>query len=194
VIRRSHRKISCGSARTDGIMTGVDPIQPLRILAIRQRLDGFVGSDQLIQAALDALLAGVDTPSLQLLAGLRAEEPQANGLFTSVIDELEFAPILPTAPTATRWELVRWWCQLIVSGRLPPEVGGRLIWDELDRPELPRLAPTRHRVGRRMGGLGRRLECSARDLERRHRRGCPAAARAAGASSNRIGDSHPAPG
>src|SRR3954468_18399008 len=97
--------------------------------AIRERLGRSVGSDQLIKAALDAVLAGFDSPALGQLAGLgRREEPEAHDLFSRVIDEFELAPSLPAEPTAARWGLVRWWCQLIVDGDLPPEVGGRLIW------------------------------------------------------------------
>lgn len=120
-------------------MTETDPIQPLRMAAIRERLGQTVGSDQLINAALDALLAGIESPTLAHLAGLgRSEEPEAHDLFNRVIDELALAPTLPADPVAARWELVRWWCQLIVDGKLPPEVGGRLIWvegwNELDYP------------------------------------------------------------
>ncbi len=107
----------------------VDPVETLRSAAIRERLGRTVGSDQLIKAALDAVMAGVDSPALSEFAGLgRREEPEAHGLFDRVIDELELAPTLPTDPTAARWALVRWWCQLIVGGELAPEVAGRLIW------------------------------------------------------------------
>lgn len=117
----------------------MDRIRPLRMLAIRRALVR-VGADQLIQAGLDALLSGVDTPSLRQLAGLsRAEEPEAHDLFDSVIDELELMPTMPDDPTAARWELVRWWCQLIVDGQLAPEVGAALVsyeaWGELGYPE-----------------------------------------------------------
>jgi hypothetical protein len=112
-------------------VTDVNPVQQLRMAAISERLGRTIGSDQLIQAALDAVLAGVDSPSLAQLAGLgRNEEPEAHGLFNQVIEELALAPTLPAQPTAARWELVRWWCQLIVDGELPPEVAGRLIWHE----------------------------------------------------------------
>lgn len=121
-------------------MTDVDPIQQLRMAAISERLGRMIGSDKLIQAALDAVLGGVDSPSLIRLAGLgRNEEPEAHDLFSQVIDELALAPTLPAHPTAARWELVRWWCSLIVDGQLPPEVAGRLIWmdgwNELNYPD-----------------------------------------------------------
>lgn len=88
-------------------------------------------------------MAGFDSPALRELAGLgRREEPEAHGLFDRVIDELELASTLPTDPTAARWALVRWWCQLIVGGELAPEVAGRLIWfdrwNELGYPDALR--------------------------------------------------------
>ena len=106
------------------------------MLAIRQRLDGLVRADALIDAAVRALVNGVDSPSLRTLAGLsRKEEPEAQELFRSAASELEITP--PDA-TEGRWQLVRWWCSEIVAGKLRPEVGGRLIWmegwDELDYP------------------------------------------------------------
>ncbi|MGB3438466.1 MAG: hypothetical protein WBA97_06900 [Actinophytocola sp.] len=109
----------------------MDHLQRLTRAAIRERLGYTVGSDQLIQMALDALMADLDTPALRRLAGLnRNEEAEAHDLFDQVIHELELAPSLPDNPTQARWELVRWWCRLIVDGSLPPEEGGRLIWIE----------------------------------------------------------------
>lgn len=105
-----------------------DPVEELRMLAIRQRLDGVVRADLLIEAAVRAVTRGVDSPSLPCLAGLtRQEEPEAQNLFRAVVGELGIAP---PEPTEGRWELVRWWCREIVGGRLRPEVGGRLIWFE----------------------------------------------------------------
>lgn len=109
----------------------VEHLQRLRRAAIYKRLGYTVGSDELIRIALDALMADIDTPALRQLAGLtRHEEPDAHELFDQVIDELVLAPSLPDHPTEARWELVRWWCQLIVDGHLQPEEAGQLIWAE----------------------------------------------------------------
>jgi hypothetical protein len=109
----------------------VDHLQRLVRAAIYERLGYTVGSDQLIQMALDALMADLDTPALRQLAGLgRNEESDAHDLFAEVVHELGLAPTLPDHPTDARWELVRWWCQLIVDGHLPPEEGGLLAWTE----------------------------------------------------------------
>jgi hypothetical protein len=99
-------------------------------MAIARAVGGEAGSDELIQAGVDALLAGVDSPTLPLLAGLtRREEPEAPSLFDRVADELGLVPAeLPTDPASRAWALVRWWAQMIVDGELTPEMGGRLIW------------------------------------------------------------------
>ncbi|HVQ19215.1 MAG TPA: hypothetical protein VMT27_09315 [Actinomycetes bacterium] len=109
----------------------MDHVKRLLMAAIDERSGYPVGSDQLIQMALNALLDGVDTPALRQLAGLsRTEEPEAHDLFEQVIHELGLAPSLPDHPMDARWELVRWWCQLIVSGNLLPEEGGQRIWTQ----------------------------------------------------------------
>ena len=118
----------------------MDSADSLRVIAIRQTLGEVVGADVLIAAGLDALLQGLDTPSLRELAGLtRAEESEAQELFRAVADELDLTPSLPADPRSARWELVRWWCTEIVDGRVRPEIGGRLIWlrgwNELDHPD-----------------------------------------------------------
>lgn len=116
----------------------MDALEELRMLAIRQHLDGIVSANLLIDAAVRALLEGADSPSLPLLAGLtRREEPEAQDLFRAVAGELDLAP--PPETADARWQLIRWWCQEIVWGHLRPEVGGRLIWmegwNELGYPE-----------------------------------------------------------
>lgn len=98
------------------------------MLAIRQYLDGMVRADLLIEAAVRAVVSGVESPSLSVLAGLsRQEESEAQDLFRAVVDELGFAP--PDAVEG-RWEIVRWFCHEIVDGHIRPEIGGELIWSE----------------------------------------------------------------
>jgi hypothetical protein len=116
----------------------MDAVEELRMLAIRQRLDGVVRADLLIHAAVRALVSGVESSSLPRLAGLtRTEEPEAQDLFRAVVSELGIS--LPDDAEG-RWQLVRWWCREIVEGHLRPEVGGRLIWmegwNELGYPDL----------------------------------------------------------
>jgi hypothetical protein len=107
---------------------GGDATEELRMLAIRQRLDGIFRADVLIEAAVRAVLRDVESPSLVELAGLsRGEESQAQELFRAATRELSLAP---PGEQEGRWALVHWWCQEIDQGRLRPEVGGRLIWEE----------------------------------------------------------------
>jgi hypothetical protein len=116
-------------ARSPREQAATDPIQPLRMAAIYERLGQHVGSDQLIKIALDAVLAGIDSPALVLLAGLgRKEEPEAHELLALACDELGLAPTLLSDPAVARWELIRWLSELIVAGELAPEDGARLIW------------------------------------------------------------------
>ncbi|MET7486685.1 hypothetical protein [Streptomyces sp. NPDC005538] len=78
-----------------------------------------MGSDQLIQAGLDALLADVDSPSVPLLAGLaRREEPDAPELFDQVVDELGLFFEPPADPTAAKWALAHWPAEQITAGSL----------------------------------------------------------------------------
>lgn len=108
------------------------PTNDLRVLAIREALyEEFVGADVLIATALNALLDGVDSPSLPLLAGLtRREEGEAHDLFNAVVNELNIAPPTPAKTTPERWNLVRWLCQALVDGDLKPEYAARIIWWE----------------------------------------------------------------
>jgi hypothetical protein len=107
----------------------MNALRDLRMLAIREALDEIVGADVLIATALHALLDGVDSPSLPLLAGLsRREEGDAHDLFREVVAELDLAPPAPIDATTARWHLVRWWCEAIADGTLEPEVAGHRIW------------------------------------------------------------------
>ncbi|MCX2182772.1 hypothetical protein KV205_19910 [Streptomyces sp. SKN60] len=98
------------------------------------------GSDQLIQAGLDALLAGIDSPSLPELAGLlRSEEPEAPELFERVLDELGLTFRAPAEPRAAAWAFALWTAEQMVDGSLDAASGAYLIRaeiaDDLGRPE-----------------------------------------------------------
>ncbi|GAA2457302.1 hypothetical protein GCM10010405_46720 [Streptomyces macrosporus] len=115
-------------------MSGVtkdQALKQLRTLAQARALGRPVGSDRLIQAALDALLADVDSPSLPLLAGLgRREEHHAQELFDHVAEELGIGFDVPADPTAAKWALAYWLAAQIVDGSLDPATGADLIWAE----------------------------------------------------------------
>ena len=105
-------------------------LRTMRMTAINRLLGRDVGSDQLIRLGLEAVLAGVEAPSLQLLAGLtRAEEPAAPELFDRVLAELALVPAdLRVETTPRTWALVRWWAQLMVDGELDVHTAGELIY------------------------------------------------------------------
>ncbi|MCK7627459.1 hypothetical protein MUU72_30930 [Streptomyces sp. RS10V-4] len=125
-------------------MTRDEGLDRLRQLARARALGRHVGSDRLIQAGLDALLADVDSPSLALLTGLgRREEHEAQELFDQVVDELGLGFEAPADPIAAKWALAYWLAAQIVDGSLDPVTGADLIWVEaameLDYPD--RLQP-----------------------------------------------------
>ncbi|WP_406414170.1 hypothetical protein OG923_32505 [Streptomyces halstedii] len=99
-------------------------------IAFERAFGRHVGSDRLIQAGLDALMAGVESPSLALLAGLlRSEEPKAPDLFNQVLEELGLQP--PAAPRAAKWAMAYWIARRIVNGSLDPAAGSHLIWADV---------------------------------------------------------------
>ncbi|MFD7969646.1 hypothetical protein [Streptomyces clavifer] len=67
-------------------MTRDDVLEELSHIARERAFGRNVGSDRLIQAGLDAVIAGGESPSLTMLAGLtRSEEPDAPALFDDVL-------------------------------------------------------------------------------------------------------------
>ncbi|MFJ9448532.1 hypothetical protein ACIRRH_43070 [Kitasatospora sp. NPDC101235] len=113
-------------------MTAAEEIHNFRMLSNEWAIGRHIGSDRLIQAGLNALLAGVETPSIPLLAGLgHNEESQARELFDRVLDELGLSFNPPADPTTARLALARWWAEQIVDGSLSPAVGADMIWVEV---------------------------------------------------------------
>ncbi|WUD78369.1 hypothetical protein OG937_44990 [Streptomyces sp. NBC_00510] len=112
-------------------MTEDEAVRQLKMLARSRAFERPVGSDRLIAAALDALLADVETPSLPLLAGLgRREEPEASELFDQVMEELGFVFEPQADPTATKLALAYWLAEQIADGSLDPATGADMIWTE----------------------------------------------------------------
>ncbi|MEV4556306.1 hypothetical protein AB0K51_04815 [Kitasatospora sp. NPDC049285] len=98
----------------------------------------------LIRAAVEAVVAGVDAPSLPLLAGLfRGEEAQASELFGRVADELGFGFHPPEDFWDGRLALARWWAGEIADGWLDPVEGACLIVEQVAEQfgETAELAP-----------------------------------------------------
>ncbi|MFD9225537.1 hypothetical protein ACFWDI_37275 [Streptomyces sp. NPDC060064] len=109
-----------------------DALQQLSHIAHERAFGRHVGSDRLIQAGLDALMAGVESPSLAMLAGLvRSEEAEAPVLFDQVLEELGLLFQAPADPRAAEWALAYWIAGQIVDGSLDPAAGSHLIWADV---------------------------------------------------------------
>ncbi|MER7810376.1 hypothetical protein [Streptomyces sp900116325] len=122
------------------LMTRDDAIKQLSHIARERAFGRHVGSDRLIQAGLDALIAGVESPSLAMLAGLlRSEEPEAPALFGQVLEELGLLFHPPADPRAAKWAMAYWIAGQIADGSLDPATGTLLICADiaydLDYPE-----------------------------------------------------------
>ncbi|MFE9399247.1 hypothetical protein [Streptomyces flavidovirens] len=101
-----------------------DALRQLSYIAHERAFGRHVGSDRLIQVGLDALMDGIVSPSLAMLAGLvRSEEPEAPALFEQVLEELGllFQPLAD--PRAAKWAMAYWIAGRIVDGSLDPATG-----------------------------------------------------------------------
>ncbi|GAA2326081.1 hypothetical protein OKJ48_29130 [Streptomyces kunmingensis] len=113
-------------------MTHDEALKQLSHLARERAFGRRVGSDRLIQIGLDALIAGVESPSLAMLAGLlRNEEPEAPELFDQVLEELGLAFHPPTDPRAAKWAMAYWVAGQVADGSLDPATGTHLIWADI---------------------------------------------------------------
>ncbi|MFD7480183.1 hypothetical protein ACFV8Z_51100 [Streptomyces sp. NPDC059837] len=113
-------------------MTRDDALKQLSHIARERAFGRHVGSDRLIQAGLDALTAGVESPSLAMLAGLlRSEEPEAPTLFDQVLEELGLLFHPPVDPRAAKWAMAYWVAGQIADGTLDPATGTHLIWADI---------------------------------------------------------------
>ncbi|MEV6905430.1 hypothetical protein [Amycolatopsis sp. NPDC051071] len=108
-------------------MTEIDGCRStLRELAIGRLAGRDVRTSHLVEAGLDAIVAGLDAPSLALLAGLGCSAGDAvDKAFCQVIDELGLE--LPADATAARWLLIHGWLTAMVKGDLSPAAGGALV-------------------------------------------------------------------
>ncbi|MEU8459924.1 hypothetical protein [Streptomyces sp. NPDC029003] len=114
------------------LMTPDDARKQLSHIARERAFCSHVGSDRLIRAGLDALIAGVESPSLALLAGLlRTEEPEAPALFDQVLEELGLVFQPPADPRAAKWAMAHWVAGQIVDGSLAPATGTHTIWADI---------------------------------------------------------------
>ncbi|WP_050512075.1 SMI1/KNR4 family protein [Streptomyces rimosus] len=136
--------VALPTPHTPCAVSAQEAVENLRMLALERLIGRRHYPHQLIEAGITALALDVGTESLALLADLpRAEHESAGALFDQVLDELGLPDDLTRDDTgipyeAARWELVRWWLRLIVSGSLAPGAGGDVItfegWGTLGRP------------------------------------------------------------
>lgn len=87
-------------------MTASDEVRQLRDAAVLWVVDGEFG--RVVDAAVDCLVRGTSTPSLDILAGSSPSEPYSErlDLVRSVLDELDL-PAVPEDPDELAREAVR---------------------------------------------------------------------------------------
>ncbi|MFE0190902.1 hypothetical protein [Streptomyces sp. NPDC058989] len=113
-------------------MSRDEALKELSRIAHERAFGGYFASGTLIQIGLDALLAGVESESLAMLAGLgRNEELEAPDLFERVLNELGLEVEVPADARATRWALAYWLAGQMVEGSLDPAVGAFRIWRDV---------------------------------------------------------------
>lgn len=103
-------------------MTEVDALE----LAAWNLATGRLVSEDLPQLATDALLRGVDTPSLRMLAGQQPGDVRDSAdLFIAVLDEVGID--LPD-PECAHWKLVRRTAIEVIARRMSPGRGANELW------------------------------------------------------------------
>jgi hypothetical protein len=106
-------------------------VDPLELAALRLVV-GELASEDLPVLAVDALVRGVDSPSLRELAGERpgADPRGAMDLFQAALEELG---IEPPAEHDALWQLAKHAAEQIVNGELAPFDGASWIWRHVSR-------------------------------------------------------------
>jgi hypothetical protein len=103
----------------------VADVDPLEVAAWRMAL-GELASEDLSEIATDALVRGLDSPALRILAGQpRGDVRESADLFRAALHELGID--LPD-PDHALWQLVRRTASGIVAGRIKPADGAYEIW------------------------------------------------------------------
>lgn len=106
-------------------MLKVIEADPLEVAGWRM-MTGELRSEHLPELAANALVRGLDSPSLRILAGQRpADVRDSADLFERALDELGFT--VP-APDEAAWSLARVTAQQIGEGVISPVAGADEIW------------------------------------------------------------------
>ena len=104
---------------------GVVIAEKLRLVAAKEML-GAIGSDDLAAAATEALVEGVDTPSIVRLAGMTGgDSEEVRTVFAEVLRELQIE--CPT-PREALMMLVTEVALAITRGTISPHDGAKEIW------------------------------------------------------------------
>ena len=100
-------------------------VDPLEVAAWRMAV-GSLASEDLPEIATEALVRGLDSPALRILAGQsRGDVRDSADLFRVALNELGIYP--PDADTA-HWRLARRTADDIVAGRIRPAWGATELW------------------------------------------------------------------
>lgn len=103
-------------------------VEPLEFAGLRLAL-GYQAAEELPYIAADALVRGLDSPSLRMAAGAAKDEPwEARECFWAALSELG----VPTySGQDALWRLARHHAECIVQGTVDPHTGARAIWSEV---------------------------------------------------------------
>src|SRR3954451_22552697 len=100
--------------------------EPLELASWQMALDELV-LDQLPNLGADALVRGLDSPSLRLLAGqTHYDSPlDSRDLFVAALDEMG---IEEPQESDAAWRLIRLTASRVVAGTIDPLAGSEYIW------------------------------------------------------------------
>ncbi|MCU1496813.1 MAG: hypothetical protein JWM47_766 [Acidimicrobiales bacterium] len=101
-------------------------VLPELVLALNSLVVGEQAPEDLPELCTKALVAGLDSPALREVAGLRpADYQDARERFFVAMQELGYER---PSPSAARWVLVCSWAAEMLDGSLSPVGGCRRIW------------------------------------------------------------------
>ncbi|WP_432849105.1 hypothetical protein ACQPXB_00700 [Amycolatopsis sp. CA-161197] len=107
----------------------------LAALAVDRLAGRTVLPDDLVAAAVRAVVAGLDSPTLPELAGLGHDDATAPDLFAQVVAELGIE--VPADAAAARWQLLGEALAVLARGDVSVKEGATAVWEldsRLDHP------------------------------------------------------------
>ncbi|MET7990663.1 hypothetical protein ABZU76_07105 [Amycolatopsis sp. NPDC005232] len=91
--------------------------------------------DDLVVAAVRAVVAGLDSPTLPELAGLGHDDATAPNLFVQVVAELGIE--VPADAAAARWQLLGEALAVLARGDVSVKAGATAVWELDARLDYP---------------------------------------------------------